>query len=87
MLVGILSGSALTERILDPFDRHELDYQLEGGRVGEVLHASINAYDEHGEKHDDRVGDAYMLGIILGFGGAALLRALEDERTSLAETA
>jgi hypothetical protein len=46
-----------------------------------------NAYDEHGEKHDDRVGDAYILGIILGFGGAALLKTLGDERASLAETA
>jgi hypothetical protein len=65
------SGAALAERIIDPFERHAHDYSLEGPQgTSEVFYLSSNWYDEHGGKHDDRVGDSMLAAVVLSGAGA-----------------
>lgn len=69
----VLSGVALTERLVDPFDRHEHNYVLEGPQNRtEMFYMSTNWYDESGEKHDDRVSDA-LLGVFVTSSAGVIL--------------
>jgi hypothetical protein len=66
LVTMLVSGVGLAERITDPFERHEHDFTLEGPRQNsEVFYVSSNWYDEEGNQHDDRSGDALIAGIAL----------------------
>jgi len=81
--ISVISGVALGERLLDPFDRHDQNYTLEGPqRPSDVFYLSVNSY-EGGEKHDDRLGDLMLfLEAASVFGYVALRLVDSNQRTA-----
>jgi hypothetical protein len=71
---GLGSSLGLAERTIDPFDRHEYEYTIDGPQQrSDVFYVSVNGYDEHDNKHDDRLGDGLlMLTIAAGLGSLLL---------------
>ncbi len=72
--LALASGSMLAERVIDPFDRHDAEYTLQGPQHrSEVFYMSVNEVDANGrEVNDDRFGDA----LLLATGGLALTALL-----------
>lgn len=76
----VLSGVALSERVIDPFDIHDHDYTLEGpSGPSEVFYMSSNFYEPGGEKQDDRVGDFLLISTLVTGIGSIALRIRSDE--------
>jgi hypothetical protein len=72
-VVSVVTAGLFVERLVDPLERHEHNYVLEGpAHRSEVFYVSTNYYDETG-KHDDRVGDVILItSMVAGLGAMSL---------------
>lgn len=80
------SGVGIADRIADPIGWHEHNYTMEGPKHTEGFYVSVNWYDQNGNKHDDRAGDALLAAAALSGVGIALSQLREVERLAVRRT-